>query len=104
MDTDQIEKDLNTRLVELEARLEKIKQDATREHSSDSAEKAQERENDEVLDQLGNETQVSIQRIKAALQRIAEGTYGICDHCGEDIQPGRLEIMPESTRCVNCAD
>ncbi|OZG74820.1 dimethylmenaquinone methyltransferase [Hahella sp. CCB-MM4] len=104
MDTEQIETDLRTRLVELEARLEKIKQDATQGHSSDSAEQAQERENDEVLDQLGNETRLSIRRIQSALLRIAEGSYGVCESCGEEIQPGRLAIMPETTLCVKCAD
>jgi RNA polymerase-binding transcription factor DksA len=42
--------------------------------------------------------------IQAALNRIEDGTYGICDNCGEDIGEARLAAVPEATRCVNCAD
>jgi hypothetical protein len=37
--------------------------------------------------------------IKAA----EEGTYGICEMCGATISPERLEIVPETTLCVQCA-
>jgi DnaK suppressor protein len=43
------------------------------------------------------------ERIVRALEKIAEGSYGICDACGEPIPPGRLEIAPESVLCVACA-
>lgn len=42
-------------------------------------------------------------RIRRALQRIEEGTYGRCARCGEEIPAGRLEAMPESAFCVRCA-
>ena len=44
-----------------------------------------------------------ISMIKAALQRIEEGDYGICEDCGEDIPAGRLDIDPTVTACVGCA-
>jgi len=40
--------------------------------------------------------------IDAALQRIADGTYGRCVGCGQHIPFGRLIVMPESERCVAC--
>jgi DnaK suppressor protein len=40
--------------------------------------------------------------IDAALQRIAEGTYGVCRECGEDIPAGRLEVAPYTRYCVAC--
>jgi len=40
--------------------------------------------------------------IDAALNKIAEGTYGTCEVCGKDIGHDRLEIRPTSTRCVDC--
>ena len=80
-----------------------IKKDVTQEHSGDSAEQAQERENDEVVDAIGNETRQSLHDIQVALDRIADGTYGECEVCGEDIGEGRLKAIPEATRCVNCA-
>lgn len=42
-------------------------------------------------------------QIARALEAIQEGTYGTCTSCGSDIQRGRLEIRPESRRCVACA-
>ena len=34
---------------------------------------------------------------------LAEGTYGVCEVCGERIAAGRLEARPFATRCVRCA-
>ncbi len=44
----------------------------------------------------------SIHEIDAALDRIAEGTYGVCVHCGVDIPTERLEFRPFATGCVAC--
>ena len=40
--------------------------------------------------------------VDAALAHIAAGTYGICDKCGTEISPARLEARPASILCVNC--
>ena len=104
MEYQALKDELEGRLTALQARLASIKKDVTREHSGDSAEQAQERENDEVVDAIGNETAQSIRGVTAALERIADGSYGICENCGEQIGPARLEIVPEATRCVVCAD
>jgi RNA polymerase-binding protein DksA len=95
---------LEQKLAELQVRLASIKKDVTQSHSGDSAEQAQERENDEVVDAIGNETAQSIRVIQAALNRIEEGSYGICDSCGEEIGEARLAAVPEATRCVKCAE
>ena len=100
---EDIEQQLRSRLAELQSRLASIKSDVTRSHSGDSAEQAQERENDEVVDAIGNETAQSIREVTRALERIVDGSYGICDVCGEEIGEARLRIKPEATRCVNCA-
>lgn len=99
-----MKEELEGRLAALQSRLASIKKDVTREHSGDSAEQAQERENDEVVDAIGNETAQSIRSVTAALERIANGSYGICENCGEKIGQARLEIVPEATRCVDCAE
>ena len=95
--------ELQDRLAALQSRLSSLKKDATQSHSGDSAEQAQERENDEVVDAIGNETAQSIRVIQSALERIENGTYGVCDNCGEEIGRARLEAVPEATRCVACA-
>ena len=44
-----------------------------------------------------------LRRIDAALRRLAEGDYGYCAECGEDIPAKRLAIDPTIARCVDCA-
>jgi len=41
--------------------------------------------------------------LERALEKLAEGSYGVCDDCGAEIPAGRLRIRPESVRCVRCA-
>jgi RNA polymerase-binding transcription factor DksA len=41
--------------------------------------------------------------VEAALKRVADGTYGTCVACGEQIAPARLEARPEAARCITCA-
>ena len=46
----------------------------------------------------------SIQEIDAALQRIVEGSYGSCVHCGAGIPAERLEFRPFASGCVACEE
>jgi RNA polymerase-binding transcription factor DksA/uncharacterized protein YdcH (DUF465 family) len=98
-----LQEQLELRLAALRTRLASLKQDVSQAHSSDSAEQAQERENDEVVDVIANETELSIGVIQAALERIEGGTYGTCEACGKPISEARLGAIPEATRCVSCA-
>ncbi|MFC7877700.1 TraR/DksA family transcriptional regulator [Isoptericola sp. NPDC057391] len=41
--------------------------------------------------------------VRAALDRMAAGTYGLCEVCGHPIPPARLEARPTTTRCVEHA-
>ncbi len=43
-----------------------------------------------------------IKKIKTALERIDDGSYGICEECGEDIGTKRLEARPVTTLCIEC--
>ena len=40
--------------------------------------------------------------IEQSLAKIDEGSYGKCDICGEDIEPGRLEALPQANLCLSC--
>lgn len=40
--------------------------------------------------------------VRAALRAIDKGNYGICERCGKEIGPERLEIRPDATLCVQC--
>jgi len=43
-----------------------------------------------------------IEKIKRALKDIADGTYGICNNCGEDIAVKRLKASPVARYCIAC--
>ena len=43
-----------------------------------------------------------IRKIQAALQRIDDGSYGICEECGEEIGVPRLKARPVTKLCINC--
>lgn len=42
-------------------------------------------------------------QIEAAVRRIEQGVYGMCERCGQAINPDRLQALPYATTCVNCA-
>jgi DnaK suppressor protein len=41
-----------------------------------------------------------LDEVRRAQQRVADGSYGVCEVCGEPIPEGRLEARPWATRCV----
>ena len=43
-----------------------------------------------------------IKKIRAALARMDEGVFGVCDECGEDIGVPRLKARPVTKLCINC--
>ena len=94
---------LESKLADLEKRLAAVKRDVTKTLPSDFAEQAVERENDDVLEEIARETQASIQQLKAALRRLEDDNYGTCATCGENIAGERLDALPETTFCVDCA-
>jgi DnaK suppressor protein len=52
---------------------------------------------------VGQTLEVSLERIDRALAKLDEGTYGTCEGCGKPIPEKRLEAMPDSVHCVDCA-
>jgi DnaK suppressor protein len=52
---------------------------------------------------VGGSLEHALFRIERALAKLDEGTYGICDDCGEPIAPARLKAMPDSVLCLACA-
>jgi DnaK suppressor protein len=66
-------------------------------HLAESATATVEREIDYSLEE--NDTRVLV-AIDAALARIDEGSYGLCERCGREIEPERLEAIPYATLCI----
>lgn len=52
---------------------------------------------------LRERQRVQLQRVQQALRFIAEGRYGLCAKCGEDVSERRLEVAPESVLFLGCA-
>ena len=59
----------------------------------------------ERLNSVGtaNSIAVTLADVERALEKLGEGTYGICDSCGEPIGEERLEAIPWATLCISCA-
>lgn len=53
---------------------------------------------------LCNREVLYLRKVDDALKRIEEGTFGLCDECGEDIELRRLEARPTATLCVGCKE
>ncbi len=105
LDLDHFKHRLLEMKVALTKRIQSIDRDIRHEGmSADWSEQASERENDEVLESLGNNSEIELAKIKFALHRIEEGTFLYCDDCGKDIPAARLELLPFTAHCVNCAE
>src|SRR5579864_2881166 len=45
-----------------------------------------------------------LRHVRGALARVADGSYGICMHCEEDIKPKRLDAVPWTKYCIRCQE
>lgn len=86
-------------VTDTEADLHFIKQD----RETDLEERAQEERAARLLAQLGDREKREIEEIDAALRRIADGTYGVCEGCEQPIPEARLRALPATRFCVDCA-
>lgn len=95
----QLEKEL-ARLVQ---RVGTIEGDLRQTKDPDWPEQAIQLENDEVLKGLDTMSRAEVVRIRAALARIANGTYGSCANCGQAIAVERLDAIPSTITCRTCS-
>ncbi|MCP4038481.1 MAG: TraR/DksA family transcriptional regulator [bacterium] len=101
---DKIREDLTKRLEILTTRAGKVERNLRRRTNTDSEERAQEIQNDEVLEDLDEHARSEIDQIRAALARIENGTFGDCNECGEEIGGERLAALPFTGLCIDCAE
>ena len=71
---------------------------AVDQHPADSADQTMQREVDFTIKGIVEE---EVQQVQIAMKRQAEGRYGICDGCGEQIDPERLAVRPQATLCID---
>ena len=103
MDIKAAETQLREKLAEEVKRLETIETRLRSTHSASFGEQAIEREGDEVDERMEETIIHEIEMIRAALERIEAGNYESCSSCGEPINEARLEALPYTTLCINCA-
>ncbi len=52
---------------------------------------------------LAGQLREALAEVEAAIDRLDKGTYGVCERCGQQIGPARLEAKPAARRCIACA-
>jgi RNA polymerase-binding transcription factor DksA len=52
---------------------------------------------------LLSQAREQLTQIDAAMRKLADGSYGRCERCGQDIAAGRLAARPAATTCMSCA-
>ncbi len=106
MDTEAVRTRLLKRREELQTRASSARADLRHETdplSADFAEQVTQRESDEVLGAISESAREELRQIQSALRRLEEGTYTSCAVCGAPIEEGRLQAVPYTDRCRNCA-
>lgn len=93
-----LREDISTSESEIAARLGDAVGDAG-DDSADAGAKTFQREHELALTQNARELLAQIER---ALARIEEGSYGVCESCGEPIGKARLQAFPRAVLCVSC--
>lgn len=71
--------------------------------SSIFSEQSVEMESRELIYRLDGEGKEEIRKIDKALTRLDLGTYKFCGSCGEEIAKDRLEALPYTDKCIDCA-
>ena len=94
---------MQARLADLGVRLQAIEAELDSHSEKDWEELAVQREGDEVLEATGLSGQQEIRMITAALSRIDAGDYGFCARCGAEISQARLDVLPFTPFCRDCA-
>lgn len=97
---ENLKADLSTRLARYQAHQNREAGAVAK----DFEEQATETQNDEVVDSLEAETRAKLAQIEHALARIEQGVGDECERCGRAIDPRRLQVLPYTTVCVECAE
>jgi len=107
-DRDKVEARLKERADEISKRRDQIKQAEAGmregeladydQHPADQGTEMHEQELDETTLMILED---ELRQVQTARERLEEGQYGICVDCGKEIQPERLEAVPEAVRCID---
>lgn len=79
-----------------------VRQPATHEAEASPADNASQRTLNELVHEAAEHTSRQLQVVRHALGKLADGSYGLCEHCGEPIGFSRLNARPEARFCIAC--
>ena len=88
--------------------LEEIRHDlkqgreSSKDEGMDAYDLASEERDREISFILSDRDRGKLQAIEDALERIEEGSYGVCESCESEIAEGRLQALPFTRLCVQC--
>ena len=102
-ETERLENLLRTRQTELSRSLPR-RDEIVIDKASDALDEVQLKEERELAIRNLDRGSNALRQIHRALSRVANGTYGICLHCEEDISPKRMVAVPWAAFCVNCQE
>jgi len=91
-------------LLGMVERTEDYGREADRDVSQDPADKASNSYTKELLFSQSTNERNTLKLIEEALGRLAEGTFGECINCGEEITPKRLDAIPWAPHCIRCQE
>lgn len=96
------QKHLLEELEQLEANIRPV--EVRREGSPFGKREEEAAESFELEKRLALEKQIRnhLAEVEHALRKFEEATYGLCDSCGQPIDPDRLEALPQASLCVDC--
>lgn len=91
-------------LLRLVTKSEKDGREADEEATQDIADKAANSYTKEFLFHQSDENRRLLQLVNEALDRMKDGTYGLCVACQEEVQQKRLEAIPWARHCIECQE
>ena len=102
---ERLKKEREHLLSELEKLRIRLRPPAERREGSPFGKKGEEAsEAFELERRLAEERRLSglLAEVEHALEKYQAGTYGLCDLCGQPINPERLEVLPQANLCLRC--
>jgi RNA polymerase-binding transcription factor len=91
-------------LLGMVERTEDYGREADRDVSQDPADKASNSYTKELLFSQSTNERNTLKLIDESLERIADGNYGECINCGEEIAQKRLDAIPWTPHCIRCQE
>ncbi|HXJ93762.1 MAG TPA: TraR/DksA family transcriptional regulator [Terriglobia bacterium] len=96
--------DKQDELMRLVSKSDQDGREADEEGTQDLADKAANAYTKEFLFHQSNDNRQILTMVNEALDRIKEGSYGICQVCEQEVQTKRLEAVPWARHCIECQE